>query len=98
MENKIQEQVKRFVELSLEFTVDSEEVYKGFTPTNSIYSIGCNTSSFTLIGGEQPVKPRLEQYKESLERDAAKADRYEEYTDLQSKLKNYFNSLEKLSK
>ena len=96
MEKLIEKQVKRFVELSLEFTVSSDEVYEGFSPGHSGLVFSGNGVCFSGTGYIN-VTSKLEQYKLKLEEDATRAERYEEFITLQGDLKNYFDSLEKLN-
>jgi len=96
MENKI----KRFLELSKEFTVKSHEVYEGFEETYGnitinggicYTSVGCTTTN----GYQTPTK--LEQFTKSQQEKIEKAQRYEEYLKLQSDLLEYYTAKEKLN-
>src|SRR6187402_487064 len=100
MEKSVEKQVKRFVELSLEFSASSEEAYGGFSyvyGTNiSIGYINGNTACISNQYSTVAQKSKLEQYKDKLGEDASRAERYEEFIALQKNLKNYFDSLEKI--
>jgi hypothetical protein len=89
MENKI----KRFIELSKEFTIESKEIYG--KNDSSIYTAGWTSCA---TGQEQHfIKPtRLEVFTEEQNKKIAKAERYEEYLTLQTDLSNYYNALIKL--
>ncbi len=103
MENKINEKIKRFVLLSKEFTVSSEEIYEGFSPTfsgNLTFNSSCSSSNiyYTSSVNTEIPKTKLEQYKENLEEKINIAERYEEFLELQIELSTYFDSMEKLIK
>ncbi len=84
MENKI----KRFIELSKEFTVGSKEIYGDTAP---IYISG---SCVNIIHEFQPT--RLESFTKEQQEKVEKAERYEEYLALQTDLSDYYNALTKL--
>lgn len=97
MENKI----KRFIELSKEFTVKSSEAYGDFNPYvgNITINGGCGTY-YTINSEEQSKKQptKLEQFEIAQKEKIEKAKRYEEYLELQSSLSEYYTVLEKLNK
>lgn len=86
----MEEKVKRFIELSKEFTIDSSQIFE-FIPQNFTLSYATNCCS-----NQVSRKTRLELLKENLEREASRAERFEEYLKLQADLSEYYNALEKL--
>lgn len=107
MESKI----KRFIELSKEFTKDSGEVYEGFKEVSNGWIMGtCITgtntsnvvglSSVNYIGNHtnsQITESKAEQFEKSQLEKINKVKRYEEYLELQTSLSEYYNALEKLN-
>ena len=94
MENKI----KRFIELSIEFTADSREIYgeSVFSTASSINMWSGVTISLPTPGYQQPPLTRLEQFTKAQQDKAEKVERYEEYLALQTDLLDYYNALTKL--
>lgn len=93
MENKI----KRFIELSKEFTVKSDDVYGNFMP--STYTLGVpNMGGCYVVAQTQSIKAPtiLEQFTKAQQDKVEKAERYEEYLTLQTDLSDYYNALTKL--
>lgn len=97
MENKI----RRFLKLSVEFTVESDEVYEGFIENigNNILTYGsCHINSaltYQIDSCKTPTK--LEQFTNSHQEKIKKAERYEEYLKLQKDLLEYYTAKEKLN-
>lgn len=102
MENKI----KRFIELSKEFTKDAKEVYEGFEVlsagylniqgTNNLHICGTGYVSYTA-SYSSVTESKAERFeKEQLEK-INKVKRYEEYLELQTSLSEYYNALNKLN-
>ncbi len=99
----MEEKLRRFLELSVEFTIDSDEIYDGFVPeiqctghiifgnSNGPYTITATQSNTT----PQPTK--LEQFETAQLEKIEKAKRYEEYLTLRTDLLNYYNAKEKLN-
>lgn len=94
MENKI----KRFIELSKEFTVKSDEVYSNFNPNAGFATINNGGLYYTIDAQAQNIKlpTRIEQFTKAQQDKVEKAERYEEYLTLQADLSNYYNALTKL--
>ena len=94
MENKI----KRFIELSKEFTVDSREIYgESMFSTASSHDMWAGvTISLPTPGDHKPPLTKLEQFTKAQQDKAEKAERYEEYLALQTDLLDYYNALTKL--
>lgn len=106
---EILKSVARFVELSKEFTVSSDEVYEGFNGVNIYANEGYVTINSTGSLGVQnptaklhilstPTLSKVELYGKSLQAKCEKAKRYEEYLELQKNLEEYFISINKLNK
>lgn len=95
MENKI----KRFLELSKEFTVKSHEVYEGFQETYGSLTLNSNGYYCTRVIGECPPEQptKLEQFETAQLEKIAKVKRYEEYLQLQTDLLEYYTAKEKLN-
>ena len=101
MENKI----KRFIELSREFTKDAEEVYEGFKVDNTgdmhingNFSIGTGNGYITTAQTySQITDSKAEQFEKSQLEKINKVKRYEEYLELQTSLSEYYNALNKLN-
>lgn len=96
MENKI----RRFLELSKEFTVKSNEVYEGFQETYGNLTINggiCYSSSGYTVSSDQNTPSKLERFTKSQQEKIEKAERYEEYLKLQSDLLEYYTAKEKLN-
>ena len=105
MENKI----RRYLELSKEFTVKSHEVYDGFVGTtyssvnfdvtgvtgSNTYNVYPTQSSVTVNTTKLPSK--LEQFETAQLEKIAKVKRYEEYLQLQTDLLEYHTAKEKLN-
>lgn len=94
MENKI----KKFLELSKEFIVTSNEVYEGFSDITT--GITYTHSGYGILNGichngKQPTK--LEQFEKAQLEKIAKVKRYEEYLQLQTDLLEYYTAKEKLN-
>lgn len=94
MENKI----KRFIELSKEFTVDSREIYgESLFSTISSHDMWTGvTVALPTHGDHKPPLTRLEQFAKAQQDKIEKVERYEEYITLQKDLSNYYNALTKL--
>lgn len=94
MENKI----KRFIELSREFTVGSKEVYGDSIPNMNILTIGNGGGYYTIDAQTQNIKvpTKLEQFAKEQQDKVEKAERYEEYLTLQTDLSNYYKAVTKL--
>lgn len=98
----MEDKIKRFIELSKEFTVDGKEIYKdltnthygGVTNTNSCF-IGSSTISYSS-SPTSVNKTQLETFEENVFKMVEKARRYEEYLILQTDLLNYYKALTKL--
>jgi hypothetical protein len=88
----MEEKIKRFIELSKEFTVKSNNIYGDsiatYPSTSSVYV------DFTHESQLQPTK--LEQFTKAQRDKVEKAERYEEYLTLQTDLSNFYNALTKL--
>lgn len=102
MENKI----KRFIELSKEFTKTAEEVYEGFEAFSIGYMHISGTNSFSISGTgdisnngsySQITESKAEQFEKSQLEKINKVKRYEEYLELQTSLSEYYNALNKLN-
>lgn len=95
MENKI----KRYLELSKEFTVKSHEVYEGFSENLNYVNIHSGNNHFeSMCKSEQPIYPtKAEQFETAQLEKVAKVKRYEEYLKLQSDLLEYYTAKEKLN-
>ena len=91
MKNK----VLRFLELSKEFTIDSEEIFE-YQPQNN-FSIGGH-GYITINNQSEQLnsKTRLELLKEKSEKEVSKAERFEEYLELQKDLLEYYQALNKV--
>lgn len=94
----MEEKIKRFVELSLEFTVSGKEIYKDFTNThygggNFIFT-GGSCGSISLNPVSTPTQ--LETLEKNLLEISEKAKRYEEYLELQILLSEYYKALNNL--
>ncbi len=93
----MEEKIKRFVELSKEFTIEIEEIFE-YQPQN----ITMNYSNFGTLSvncctqNQVVSKTRLEVLKENAEKEISRAERFEEYLKLQADLSDYYNALEKL--
>ena len=97
MEQSVQEKVKRFVELSREFTVEEKEVFGDVKVTNSLF-MGYMHNSISINHYDLQIQPsRLEVFEKQLNEKAEKARRFEEYITLQNDLGAYFRSLDKLN-
>lgn len=89
----MEDKIKRFIELSKEFTIDSREIYG--KNNDSICFI--DSSSFGVRQENNFVEPtRLDIFIKAEHKKIAKAGRYEEYLKLQTDLSNYYNALTKL--
>lgn len=96
MEHKI----KRFIELSKEFTINSNKVYEGFenNVANGFTMSGWTTASLTNCSGNISKQPtKLEQFEKAQLEKIAKAKRYEEYLQLQTDLLEFYTAKEKLN-
>ena len=93
----MEEKVKRFVELSKEFTINAEEIFE-YQPqnVNISYSTFGTFSTTTCTSSQVVSKTRLEVLKENAEKEISKAERFEEYLKLQADLLEYYKELEKL--
>lgn len=103
----MERKIKRFIELSKEFTVTSEEVYEGFESIPSYFNISYSGSQTINIGGDfsnatgysnTNQLSKLEQYENLQLKKVNKVKRYEEYLELQTLLSEYYDSLNKLNK
>lgn len=101
----MEEKLIRFLKLSEEFTVKSDEVYDGFEvePLYINSSSGCYTLPIGAVGcgfntiTNDPPKTKLEQFETAQLEKIEKAKRYEEYLTLRTDLLNYYNAKEKLN-
>ena len=98
----MEQKIKRFIELSKEFTLDSDEIYEGFQEmrNNCLTFTGASSVTFASYNNDNLTKypTKVEQFEtEQLEK-IAKVKRYEEYLELQSSLLEYYTAKEKLTK
>lgn len=93
MENKI----KRFLELSKEFTVKSNEVYEGFQEYCGDLTINTNGYFYASVNSESKQSIKLEQFETAQLEKIAKVKRYEEYLQLQTDLLEYYTAKGKLN-
>jgi hypothetical protein len=86
--------IKRFVELSLEFSVDRTAIY----PNHNFVSYHTLTD-FTVVRdrSDEGTTPLKELVKECAEK-VKKAERFEEYLKLQKQFTKYFTAKEELNK
>ncbi len=90
----MKEKIRRFIELSFEFTISSDNIY---TEPNVNYITGFNSATeIRFTAGTVEMPTRLEAFKKALEYKAKKAERFEEYLQLQQDLSNYYNALKKV--
>ena len=98
----MEQKIKRFVELSTEFTVDSDEIYEGFQEVKNNYltfSGQCSsTTSMYINDNLSKQTTKLEQFETKQLEKISKAKRYDEYLELQSSLLEYYVAKEKLTK
>jgi hypothetical protein len=99
----MEEKIKRFITLSKEFTIDSEDIYKGFQKVSynpAVYH-GRNTINFgtcteSIFVNSLITESKLDQFEFAQLEKINKAKRFEEYLKLQVDLSEYYNALEKL--
>lgn len=91
MENKI----LRFLELSKEFTIDSKEIFE-YQQQNDFGIGGHGYITITSQSKQLNSKTRLELLKEKTEKEVSRAERFEEYLQLQTDLLEYYQALNKL--
>lgn len=99
MEQLVQEKVKRFVELSVEFSVKEDEVYRDVDVRNKTISFhhGHYHAIDMVAYGTEPPVTKIEIFESELKSRMEKARRFEEYISLQKDLGAYFESLSKLN-
>lgn len=95
----MEEKIKRFVELSVEFTISSDVIYPtGYN--NNTFSIsagsGCIVTGLQSTFTKEPT--RLERFEKFSADKVEKAKRYEEYLELQKDLAEYYKIVDKLNK
>jgi hypothetical protein len=87
--------ILRFLELSKEFTIDSEEIFT-YQPQNNFIISGHGYGTINSQSEQLNSKTRLELLKEKSEKEVSKAERFEEYLQLQTDLLEYYQALNKL--
>lgn len=93
----MEEKIKRFVELSKEFTINVEEIFEYQSQYATVnYSISGTLSTNCCTSNQAVTKTRLEILKENANKEVKRAERFEEYLKLQADLLEYYNALEKL--
>ena len=95
----MEDKIKRYLELSKEFTVKSHEVYDGFSENSGYVTVvSGNTYYMSACESEEPKQPtKAEQFETAQLEKIAKVKRYEEYLKLQSDLLGYYTAKEKLN-
>lgn len=94
---KLNTKVQRFLELSKEFTVDSNKVYDGFQQQFTSISMSGYYETCCDNRTEQEKPPtKLEQFEIAQKEKIEKAKRFEEYLHLQTELSNYYTALNKI--
>lgn len=88
----MEEKIKRFVQLSLEFTIRAKEIY----PMDSLQSYTSGTI-YLSTDNMTPSPSLLERFTKSQKEKIEKAERYEEYLELQKSLSDYYRALNKLT-
>jgi hypothetical protein len=94
----MEDKIKRFIELSKEFTVKSNDVYGDFNH-NAVFTFTGSGGSYYWTGAQaQNIQPptKLEQFTKEQQDKVEKAKRFEEYITLQRDLSDYYNALIKL--
>lgn len=93
----MEEKIKRFVELSKEFTINAEKIFEYQSQNGDVkYSAFGALSISGCVSNQVVSKTRLEVLKENTEKAVSRAERFEEYLKLQVDLSEYYNALEKL--
>ena len=95
----MEDKIKRYLELSKEFTVKSHEVYDGFSENSGYVTMVSGNSYHILDCRSEEVKQptKAEQFETAQLEKIAKVKRYEEYLKLQSDLLGYYTEKEKLN-
>lgn len=93
----MEDKIKRFIELSREFTVNRQEIYGEDNTWYGTTSCGVSGTIRLAYDSDQPtLTSELEKFIRNQDKKVKKAERFEEYLTLQTDLSNYYNALTKL--
>lgn len=90
------QKIKKFLELSLEFSLSDSDIYENISQTIIYHNDGVYLSYDNSQSTPPPTPTNFERLKEKVSEKIAKAERWEEFKTLRNDLNQYYTAKQKL--